>query len=86
MKFEVDKYAYIGCIPVEDHPNHPEDQSPCSIEVCPNCHKDIWVSEKMRAFMDAKPDVIRVYCIPCLVLASMESGHEPECCDINKIN
>ena len=29
MKMEIDKYIYVGCIPVYAHPQRPSDQSFC---------------------------------------------------------
>ena len=39
MKMEIDKYIYVGCIPVYAHPERPKDQSFCIKRDCPHCKK-----------------------------------------------
>lgn len=86
MKLDLDRYTYIGCIPVKAHPTHPTDQSPCIIKACPGCKERMWVSEKKRAMKKRNPTKVKIYCFLCLVKASNEQGYEPEIFDINKMN
>jgi len=85
LVLDTDKYLYIGCIPVCVHPEHPNDQSPCTIISCPNCDREIWFSEKKEKIRDANPDKVRVYCLECLAIAAMYMGYEPELLDIGKM-
>jgi hypothetical protein len=85
MKMEIDKYIYVGCIPVYAHPQRPSDQSFCIKRDCPHCKKSMWVSEKKRRIEEADPERVKVYCLECLAIGAMEQGYEPELFDIGKI-
>lgn len=86
LKLNVDKYVYIGCIPVEVHPEHPGDQSPCIKADCPHCKESMWVSERKRQIKAKIGKSAKIYCLKCIAIACMEQGITPELCDIGKIN
>ncbi len=85
MKLEVDKYIYVGCIPVEAHPTHPTDQSPCTKVDCPHCKRAMWFSEKKRKIQENCPRKVKVYCLECLAIRAFNQGMEPALFDIGKV-
>ncbi len=85
MKMKTDKFIYVGCIPVEAHPEHPTDQSPCVKEICPHCKRDMWVSEKKRKIRETCPRKVKVYCLECLAVGALNQGMEPTLFDIGKV-
>lgn len=85
MKLDIDKYIYVGCIPVEDCPEMPTDQSFCIKRNCPHCHAPMWVSEKKRRIEEADHDRVKVYCLECLAIGAFNEGMEPELFDIGKV-
>ncbi len=85
MKLDIDKYIYVGCIPVEAHPHRPEDQSFCIKRDCPHCKRSMWVSEKKRMIEEADPKRVKVYCFECLAIGAYHQGMEPELFDIGKV-
>lgn len=84
LKLEFNKCMYVGCIPVEAHPTHPTDQSPCIVERCPHCNKFIWVSKNKRELREEGEGWIKIYCFPCLVVAGMVQNLETELIDIKE--
>lgn len=84
MSFDFENKQYIGCIPVEAHPSHPSDQSPCAIWDCPTCDKPMWVSENKVKFHDATPNS-EIHCLKCLAIAAIKEGYEPELQDITEV-
>ena len=87
MEMDNDKYIYIGCIPVEAQPDRPTDQSFCIKRDCPHCNKPMWVSEKKRLLEETMkiPKEAKIYCLECLVIASLNIGIEPVIMDIGAI-
>lgn len=85
MKIDFDKKMYIGCMPVWAHPARLTDQSHCEIWECPGCNKNMWVSEKKRAYQATHKDV-EIYCLHCLAHAAYLQGFTPELQDISEIN
>jgi hypothetical protein len=85
-KFDFNKKQYIGCIPVWAHPSHPTDQSPCIILDCPTCGKEMWVSEKKRAYFAEHQDTIEIHCLQCLAHAAHDQGLNPELADISDVH
>ena len=85
MKMDIDKYIYVGCIPVYACPEQPKDQSPCVKIDCPHCNRSMWFSEKKRKIRDFCPKKVKVYCLECLAIGAMNQGYEPELFDISGI-
>ncbi len=85
MKLDIEKYIYVGCIPVYASPEMPTDQSFCIKRDCPHCKRSMWVSEKKRMVEESDPERVKVYCLECLTIGAWTDGMEPELFDIGKI-
>lgn len=85
LKLHIDKFMYIGCIPVDACPEHPTDQSPCIQIVCPHCACLMWFSEKKRKIKEYNPAKVKVYCLRCLAVASEKEDLEPMLFDIGRV-
>lgn len=85
IKLDIDKYIYVGCIPVYVSPVQPTDQSPCIKRACPYCKQEMWISEKKRKLEAKHPKKVKVYCLQCLAIGACSQGYDPELFDIGKI-
>ena len=85
MKLNIEKYIYVGCIPVYASPEMPTDQSFCIKRDCPHCKRSMWVSEKKRMIEESDPKRVKVYCLECILIGAWTDGMEPELFDIGKV-
>lgn len=85
MKLDLDKYLYIGCIPVRAQKDMPPDQSKCIKEICPNCNGAMWVSEKKLLVRKQDPKRNVIYCLLCIAFAAYNQGYDMELFDISKV-
>ena len=85
MKLDIEKYIYVGCIPVYASPEMPTDQSFCIKRDCPHCKRSMWVSEKKRMIEESDPERVKVYCLECLAIGAWTDGMEPALFDIGKV-
>lgn len=51
MKFKSNNVALTFCPPLSTHPEQPKDGSECSIEECPHCQQEMWLSIKKKELM-----------------------------------
>lgn len=86
MKLEINKYIYVGCIPVHACPEHPTDQSPCIKMDCPYCKREMWVSKKKREILYKDPKRVKIYCLECLAVGAWSQGYDPELFDIGVLD
>ena len=77
----------IGCIPLKDYPQPPDDQQDCIAESCPKCSTAMWVSIRKRN-MISNGNYICV-CYHCIIKIAIEKGINPadlESIELNRIN
>ena len=77
MKIEFNKYAVAGCIPKSHMQNAPTDQTPCILENCQRCNREMWVSELKREWR-SKNLARKIFCFICLAEESHRQGIETE--------
>ena len=55
---EFNIYNYQGCIPLSDFKNPPPEQVGCEKEKCPDCKKQMWVSDLKRKLRKEKNKIL----------------------------
>jgi len=63
----------MGCIPIADLPQAPQDQQKCEAHPCPMCNAPMWVSEFKRAWIKEAPNRI-MRCFRCIIDSHVANG------------
>lgn len=84
-KIDFENYQWIACIPVKNLSHAPEDQSPCTQEVCKYCNELMWVSENKKKLLNSGK-AYDIACFRCLIKDSISQGFDLELFDFTKFN
>lgn len=84
--FDVSKMLITMCPPLDICKVAPPDQSPCILEKCPVCEKQMWISEKKRAMRAKNPDKVKAFCVRCVIIEQIRQGIPKEDVELVYIN
>jgi hypothetical protein len=68
MNCELFDTLLIFCPPLSKYPQQPKDMSKCTLEPCPKCNKEMWLSEKKKELIKDKKDMeLILSCYDCFI-------------------
>ena len=73
-KIDFEKNNIIICFPVRILKQTFKDQSPSTIEKCPLCLQEMWITQKKMELRATNPEKIKAYCIVCIRQGMFEQG------------